>query len=92
MDDNHGNEGHPKPTWHYIIDPAGETNAAQLDWYCGRVRVLKERSSDEAVKVEVQRILEVLEGERTGKSELGSWNMGFGDAYALYAANAARRT
>ncbi|KAI5364905.1 Putative six-hairpin glycosidase superfamily, glycosyl hydrolase, family 88 [Septoria linicola] len=85
-------EAEVRPLWHYIIDPARETNAAQLDWYCGRVRVLKERSSDKGVRIEVQRILDVLEGERTGKSELGSWNMGFGDAYALYAANATRRT
>ncbi|KAF2207193.1 hypothetical protein CERZMDRAFT_102688 [Cercospora zeae-maydis SCOH1-5] len=81
------------PVWTYIMDKNVQTNAAQLDWYCGRVRVLEQRVSAERedVKAETRKILRVLEDERTGVSGTASWSMGYGDAYALYASASARR-
>lgn len=82
------------PDWHYVMEEKVPANAAQLDWYCGRVRVLEQRvpADMESVRAEARRILKVLEDERTGVSGTASWSMGYGDAFAIYAATSARRT
>ncbi|KAM3418126.1 hypothetical protein BST61_g6331 [Cercospora zeina] len=82
------------PVWEYVMDRNVQTNAAQLDWYCGRVRVLEQRipAEREDAKAEARKILKVLQDERTGVSGTASWSMGYGDAHALYASASARRT
>ncbi|WPB05701.1 uncharacterized protein RHO25_010355 [Cercospora beticola] len=82
------------PDWHYVMEEKVPANAAQLDWYCGRVRVLEQRvpAEMENVRAEARKILKVLEDERTGVSGTASWSMGYGDAFAIYAATSARRT
>ncbi|PPJ56449.1 hypothetical protein CBER1_05482 [Cercospora berteroae] len=81
------------PHWNYVMEKV-PANAAQLDWYCGRVRVLEQRVPAEMgnVRAEARKILKVLEDERTGVSGTASWSMGYGDAFAIYAATSARRT
>ncbi|GIZ48126.1 hypothetical protein CKM354_001119900 [Cercospora kikuchii] len=82
------------PHWNYVMEEKVPANAAQLDWYCGRVRVLEQRvpAEMENVRAEARKILKVLEDERTGVSGTASWSMGYGDAFAIYAATSARRT
>lgn len=82
------------PVWNYVMEEKVPANAAQLDWYCGRVRVLEQRvpAEMENVRAEARKILKVLEDERTGVSGTASWSMGYGDAFAIYAATSARRT
>lgn len=78
--------------WQYVMDAQDESNAAQLDWYCGRIRVLEQRSQLEGVKKEARKVLDVVEGKRAGQSSMGSWSMGLGEVNALRAASEARRT
>lgn len=79
--------------WLYEIDPSSDINPAQLQWYCGRIMLMQERVEDEAVVAEARRVNDALDRARLGKQALGEWSQGsgYGDGYALFAAQAARR-
>ena len=91
-EDGDEDTGFVSSKWQYAMDAADESSAAQLDWYCGRIRVLEQRVQDDRVKAEVRKIMEIVESKRAGQSSMGSWSMGSRELGALRSAAEARRS